>query len=146
MAAKVHHSAICVGDVAESLRFYCDGLGLEVLMDMSFDGEWSILFEARSNRLRSVFLGDPADPNAGIVELVVFDGGTEPAAPSGEPRAGFFLLSFMVDVDETVARLAQLGYDEVRRIEQPSPSGPVPMAVVRDPDGVPIELIGLPSP
>jgi catechol 2,3-dioxygenase-like lactoylglutathione lyase family enzyme len=144
MAAKVHHSAICVADVDESLRFYRDGLGLEVLMDMSFDGEWSALFDARSNRLRSVFLGDAADASAGIVELVQFDGGMEPSSPIGEPREGFFLLSFMVDVDATLARLAGLGYDQVRRIDQPSPSGAVPMAVVRDPDGVPIELIGLP--
>ena len=36
---KVHHSAICVRDVDESLRFYRDGLGLTVTMDEEFDGD-----------------------------------------------------------------------------------------------------------
>ena len=55
-----------------------------------------------------------------------------------------FLLSFYVDVDETLARLAGLGLGgEPRRIEVPGMGGAmVPMAVVRDPDGVIVELIG----
>jgi catechol 2,3-dioxygenase-like lactoylglutathione lyase family enzyme len=36
---KVHHSAICVRDVDESLRFYRDGLRLTVTMDEEFDGD-----------------------------------------------------------------------------------------------------------
>ena len=139
----LHHAALCVRDLDASLRFYRDGIGLAVLMDHRFDGDWPALFGAHSHTLRSVFLGDPASTDAGIVELVVFDGGVEDAALPGAPTAGFFLVSFFVDVDATLARLRELDLGgRARRVEQPGPSGAVPMATVRDPDGVLVELIG----
>jgi catechol 2,3-dioxygenase-like lactoylglutathione lyase family enzyme len=138
----VHHSAVCTRDLDAALRFYRDGLGLQVLMDHEFDGAWRALFDSRSDRLHSVFLGDPTHVDAGIVELVVFDGGVEPGAAPGPPATGFFLLSLFVDVDATLARLAALDLGgEPRRIEVPAPRGPVAMATVRDPDGVLVELI-----
>jgi glyoxylase I family protein len=146
----VHHSAIHTGDIDRSLRFYRDGLGLQVLMDQEFDGDWRTLFGAAADRLRSVFLGDPAVPNAGIVELVAFDSAGAVAAggeqsTSGPPERGFFLLSFFVDVDATLARLAEHGFDApARRIRVPGPGGDVEMATVRDPDGVLVELVGIP--
>ena len=69
MTARVH-SAIIVRDVEESLRFWRDGIGFEVMMDMHFDGDGSTQFGAPANRPRSIFLGDPARPDAGIVELI----------------------------------------------------------------------------
>jgi catechol 2,3-dioxygenase-like lactoylglutathione lyase family enzyme len=142
----VHHSAIHAKDVDASLRFYRDGLGLQVLMDHEFDGDWRALFDAPADRLRSVFLGNPATPDAGIVELVAFDcaGADDPDASLSEARrAGFFLLSFFVDVDETLGRLGELGFDApVSRIRVPGPEGDVEMATVRDPDGVLVELVG----
>jgi catechol 2,3-dioxygenase-like lactoylglutathione lyase family enzyme len=145
--AHVHHSAISTRDIDAGIRFYRDGLGLQVLMDHEFDGDWSTLFDAPSDRLRSVFLGDPDSPDAGIVELVTFAGdgtGDSDDAPGpAPPRSGFFLLSFFVDVDETLARLAAVGLDRpARRIRVPGPGGDVEMATVRDPDGVLVELIG----
>lgn len=142
----VHHSAICVRDPGASLRFYRDGLGLQTLMDHSFDGDWPALFDAPSSRLRSVFLGDPARSDVGLVELVDFEA-TPPAgrARSSPLEPGFFLLSFFVDVEETLARIDRLGLArDVRRIEVPGPAGPVPMATLRDPDGVLVELVGAP--
>jgi glyoxylase I family protein len=141
----VHHSALCVRDPDASLRFYRDGLGLRVLLDHTFEGDWPTLFGARSRRLRSIFLGDPDVQDSGIVELVVFDDGADdrPAVVDDALRHGFFLLSFFVDVKATLARLAAARFDDgVRRITVPGPSGPVPMATVRDPDGVLVELIG----
>jgi len=145
MAAKCHHSAICVRDFAASLRFYTEGLGLELLWENEFDGDWPTLFGAPERRLHSAFLGDPSTPDAGIVELVEFIGGMDDGASQGPtPQIGFFLLSFYVDVDETLARLAALGLGgEARRIEVDAMNdATVPMAVVRDPDGVIVELIG----
>jgi catechol 2,3-dioxygenase-like lactoylglutathione lyase family enzyme len=142
-ARQVHHSALRVRDVDASLRFYRDGLGLVVLMDQEFEGDWPALFDGPSRRLRSVFLGDPDAPEAGVVELVAFDG-----PPLGDPIAvpyvaGFFLLSFFVDVDATLVRLRELGLtDDVRRIEVPGPGTAVAMVTVRDPDGVLVELVG----
>jgi catechol 2,3-dioxygenase-like lactoylglutathione lyase family enzyme len=143
MSRRVHHSAICVADVETSLRFYRDGLGLAVLMDHEFDGDWPALFDTTATRLRSVFLGDSASPDVGIVELVAFIGDElATAAPPPTPQAGFFLLSFFTDVEATLTRLREVGFGgDPRRIEVPGPTGPVAMATVRDPDGVLVELI-----
>ena len=145
MPARVHHSAIQVHDIESSLRFYHDGIGLEVLMDHVFEGDWPTLFDTDSTSLRSIFLGDPRHADAGLVELVVFDEKVPSPAPTEAPDAGagFFLLSFYVDVDATLARLGSLGFGPARRIEQPAPTGSVTMATVRDPDGVRIELVGV---
>jgi glyoxylase I family protein len=155
MTARVHHSAIVVRDLDASLRFWRDGVGFAVMMDMHFDGDWATLFGAPANRLRSVFLGAPDRADAGIVELVQFvepatdvppdfpsrAGGASPAS------AGFFLLSCYVDIDAVLDRLAALGLGGVpRRIAVPGPGRPpteVQMATVVDPDGVLVELIGV---
>ncbi len=105
----VHHSAICTSDVERSLRFWRDGLGMSQLMDYHFTGDWPELFGAKTDRLRSIFLGDPQTPGSGIVELVEL-AGSEAALPgSGGPRHGFFLLSLQREVDETLVRLGGIG-------------------------------------
>jgi catechol 2,3-dioxygenase-like lactoylglutathione lyase family enzyme len=160
MTARVHHSAIVVHDVDASLRFWRDGIGFEVMMDMHFDGDWPALFGAPASRLRSVFLGDPARGDAGIVELVQFvasspddplrrDTSDDSASTSTSTSAGFFLLSCYVDVEAVLARLDGLGLGgEPRRITVPGPAGSaaVGMATVVDPDGVLVELIGVAAP
>ena len=140
----VHHAAICTADVERSKKFWRDGLGLAELFDHTFTGDWPELFGAKTDRLQSVFLGDPQTPYAGIVELVVFDDADDASAPPEAPRHGFFLLSLERDVDETLSTLAELGFtDGVRRITMPAPGGKtVPMAVITAPDGVLVELIG----
>jgi catechol 2,3-dioxygenase-like lactoylglutathione lyase family enzyme len=140
----VHHAAICTEDVERSKKFWRDGLGLVELFDHTFTGDWPELFGAKTDRLQSIFLGDPQTPNAGIVELVVFDAADDASAPPQRPRHWFFLLSVERDVDETLATLAELGFtDGVRRISMPAPGGKtVPMAVITAPDGVLVELIG----
>lgn len=140
----VHHTAIVTADVDRSMLFWRDGLGFAELSDRSFTGDWPTLFGAETNRLRSIFLGDPHTPDSGLVELVVIDGAAPaPAVPAG-PRHGFFLLSLQREVDSSLARLAELGFsDGVRRITMPAPGGStVAMAVILGPDGVLVELIG----
>ena len=136
--SRVHHSAICVTDIDASLRFWCDGLRFSVLMDEQFEGDWSTLLRAPSTSLRAVFLGDPAHPDAAIVELVDL-GVAEAASPTAEHvSAGFLLLSIVTDLDAAIDRLAALGLGgSPRRIEV---SG-IAMAVVVDPDGVLVELV-----
>jgi catechol 2,3-dioxygenase-like lactoylglutathione lyase family enzyme len=142
----IHHTAIVTADVATSMRFWRDGLGLTELFDYTFTGDWPTLFGASTDQLRSIFLGDPATPETGIVELVVLEGSAPGSSPSDAPAFGFFLLSLQRDVDATLAALAGLGFDEgVRRIEMPAPGGKkVAMAVITAPDGVRVELIGPP--
>jgi catechol 2,3-dioxygenase-like lactoylglutathione lyase family enzyme len=143
----VHHAAICTADVERSLTFWRDGLGFTELFDRTFDGNWPELFGATSDQLRSIFLGDPQNPDTGLVELVVFEGADAAAAPMARPRHGFFLLSLQRDVDATLSGLAALGFaDGVRRISVPAPGGAtVAMAVITAPDGVLVELIGAPT-
>ena len=147
MTARVHHTAIVVRDVETSLHFWRDGIGFSVIMDMHFDGDWPELFGAPSSRLRSLFLGDPEQADAGIVELVQFDESTtEAPAASRRTPPGFFLVSCYVAVEATLARLAALGLGgEPRRIRVPGPVGDVQMATILDPDGVLVELIELPG-
>lgn len=139
--ARIHHSAICTTDVEASLRFWCDGLGFEVQMDMAFTGDWPALFDAPSDQLRSVFLGDPFHPDDGIVELVDFGPVAAGPQPARGPAAGFFLLSLNTDIDPALQRLADLGLGgEPRHI---GVGDGVRMAVVRDPNGVLVELIDM---
>ncbi|ETW22101.1 VOC family protein [Mycobacterium gastri] len=140
----VHHAAICTANVESSLRFWRDGLGLTELFDHTFTGNWPELFGAKTDRLRSIFLGDPQIPDCGIVELVELFGADEALPAPRTPRQGFFLLSLQRDVEATLSALAALGFaDGVRQISMPAPAGTtVPMAVVTAPDGVLVELIG----
>ena len=83
----VHHAAICTADVERSLKFWRDGLGFTELFDRTFSGDWPELFGADSDQLRSIFLGDPQNPDTGIVELVVFEGADDASAPTARrPR------------------------------------------------------------
>ncbi len=140
----VHHSAICTSDIERSLRFWRDGLGLSQLFDHHFTGDWPELFGAASDRLRSIFLGDPTRPDSGIVELVELPGAAAAPPTPAKPRHGFFLLSLQRDVDETLSALDTLGFTYgVRRITVAAPGGKaVAMAVIIAPDGVLVELIG----
>ena len=118
-------------------------------MDHEFDGDWRTLFDVPGDRLRSVFLGDPHRPTPGSSSWSRSPG-TSPApsaAPTpAPPRPGFFLLSFFVDVDVTLKRLAAVGLDEPSwRIKIPAPGGDVDMVTLRDPDGVIVELVGIGS-
>jgi glyoxylase I family protein len=139
--AKVHHTAICTTDVDASVRFWRDGMGFVATMDQAFDGDWPALFGAPSSRLRSVFLGDPSDPTGGILELVDF--GALPEQPASAPHIGFLLVSVYADIDAVLDRLDALGL--ARDVRRTNVSG-VDMAVVRDPNGVRVELIGLRPP
>jgi catechol 2,3-dioxygenase-like lactoylglutathione lyase family enzyme len=139
----IHHTVLIVRDLDASLRFYRDGLGLDLLQDRQVEGDWPGLFDAPSRRLRAVFLGDAQvpDDHAGVLELNVFDGDVPTGPSPSPPRTGFFLLSFFVDVEATLSRLAALGLGgPPRRVDQPGPNGPISVATVRDPDGLPVLL------
>jgi glyoxylase I family protein len=140
----VHHTAIVTTDVEQALRFWQDGLGLTVIFDHVFTGDWPTLFDARTDTLRSIFLGDLSAPDTGIVELVVFDDPEPAREPVSGPSPGFFLISMNRDVEPTLGRLADVGFTEgVRQIAVSAPHGKrVEMAVITAPDGVRVELIG----
>lgn len=144
MPGAIHHSVVVVRDLDSSLRFYRDGIGLDVLLDRAVEADYPALFDGPSRRLRVVFLGDRGVPDvsAGVLELAAFlEGHVAAARAPGPPAAGLFLLSFFVDVEATLAKLHDLGLGgPPRRITQSTPNGPIPIATVRDPDGVVILL------
>jgi glyoxylase I family protein len=134
----VHHTAICVADIETSLRFWCDGLGLSILMDERFEGDWPTLLRAPTTGLHAVFLGDQAAPDAGIIELVDLGAVDEGPTPAATATTGVLLVSVMTDLDAALGRLRALGLGgEPRRITVHG----VAMAVVADPDGVLVELV-----
>lgn len=140
----VHHTAIVTTDVERALSFWRDGLGLTILFDHVFTGDWPTLFDVTTDTLRSIFLGDPSAPNNGIVELVVFDHPAAAREPVAGAAPGFFLVSLNRDVEPALRQLADAGFvDDVRQIVVPAPHGKqVQMAVITAPDGVRVELIG----
>jgi catechol 2,3-dioxygenase-like lactoylglutathione lyase family enzyme len=134
----IHHSVVVVRDLDASLRFYRDGLGLDLLQDRHVEGDWPDLFDAPSRRVRAVFLGDTGVPedHAGVLELNVFDGDVPDGPPPSPPRTGFFLLSFFVDVEATLSRLAALGLGGPparHTIDTPRADNP---GDLRDPEGL----------
>jgi catechol 2,3-dioxygenase-like lactoylglutathione lyase family enzyme len=147
----VHHTALITADVEASPRFWRDGLGFEVLMQGDFDGDWPALFGADTKRLHSVFLGAPDRGDAGIVELVAFEGvGGEGVGGEGVGRdgvaddrapltTGLFLVSLSAELDTVLPRLEQLGLGGAPRVTEVAPG--VRLCTVVDPNGVLVELM-----
>jgi catechol 2,3-dioxygenase-like lactoylglutathione lyase family enzyme len=141
---QVHHAGLCPADLEASLRFYVDGLGLDVLFDVQLETDLEPLLGERTDRVRTVFLGSSDHPDAGTLELLDLGTGRvqHQAAGSGLPRRGLFLLSFQVPVEPALARLAALGLGSPYR-RMTAPSGSLAATVV-DPDGVLVELLDQP--
>jgi catechol 2,3-dioxygenase-like lactoylglutathione lyase family enzyme len=136
----VHHTALVPSDLDKSLRFYRDGIGLVQMLDEKFESNYQLLFRAKSNVVRVIYLGDPAMTNGGLLELMKFDGGADPALDTPPALSyGFLMLSFWVDVSAVLTRLDQLGLARDKAILELEGGGI--MATVRDPDNVLIELI-----
>jgi glyoxylase I family protein len=148
MGLKAHHTGVLTANVEASLRFYHDGLGLDLLSDVSdVTGDWPSVFGLGSRRARTISLGDALDRSAGVIELIVFED-FDPAPPSPVADArGLLLVSFMdMDVDAALDRLGRLGFRPVGRIEARTATAKVDVATIRDPNGVLVELVGPAQP
>jgi glyoxylase I family protein len=137
------HIGLCPADFAESLRFYVEGIGLEVVFDVTLPMDMKDFLGVSTEKVRTLFLSQPGIPGATRLELLdLYDGRALDDPPGdGLPHRGLTLLSFHVSVDETLARLAGLGLGGTpRRI--PARKGFA--ATVTDPDGVMVELVDAP--
>jgi glyoxylase I family protein len=140
LVRKVSHVGICVSDVERSIAFYRDALGFEQVHDLRVEGEPSdTLLGLRGVRLHAVFL----QRDALRIELLHYESPRSPPEP--KPRAmndlGFTHLSVVVaSIDEALPKLEQAGAmierDTLIEIGGRSVAG-----MVRDPDGLRIELI-----
>jgi lactoylglutathione lyase len=119
------HSMVRIRDVAASLRFYCEGLGLREMRRM----------ENEKGRFTLIFLAAPETPEA-EVELT-YNWPADGATPEDYGSArNFGHLAFRVEnVYDTCARLQSMGYT----INRPPRDGH--MAFVRSPDLISIELL-----
>jgi lactoylglutathione lyase len=141
------HVGICVSDLERSLRFYCEGLGFELVESYTVGTEFGRLMEVQGDiTLQSRFI-----TRDGVkLELLRFDspGFQGPATRRPMNQLGLTHLSVRVaDVDATVARVRELGgsvLDHTRsKLEGPDGSGS-DFIYCTDPDGVRIELMRLP--
>ncbi len=122
---KFLHSMIRIRDVDASLRFFCEGLGLQLKRRNDYP----------QGRFSLIFLAAPGTPDAEI-ELTHNwpgeDGGSE---DYGSAR-NFGHLAFRVeDIYATCAHLQSMGYT----ISRPPRDGH--MAFVRSPDLISVELL-----
>jgi len=119
---KYLHTMVRVTDIDESLKFYCDGLGLEEVRRSDNEG----------GRYTLVFLRAPGD-SGGEVELT-YNWDPDPE-PYGMGRAFGHLAYHVENIYETCDHLQKMGIV----INRPPRDGH--MAFVRSPDKVSIELI-----
>jgi len=119
------HSMVRIRDVAASLRFYCDGLGLREMRRV----------ENEKGRFTLIFLAAPETPEA-EVELT-YNWPADGATPEDYGSArNFGHLAFRVEnMYDTCARLQSMGYT----INRPPRDGH--MAFARSPDLISIELL-----
>ena len=118
---KYLHTMIRVSNIEDSLRFFCDGLGLiETRRKESEKGRYTL-----------VFLAAPNDKGAEIELTYNWDGDS-----LGNGSRNFGHLAYRVDnIYETCQRLKDMGYT----INRPPRDGH--MAFVRSPDKISIELL-----
>ena len=120
MALRYLHTMVRVSDVAASLRFYCDALGLRVLRQT----------DVPAGRFSLIFLAAPGQPEAQVELTHNWD---ESGYTGGR---NFGHLAYAVDdVYAACERLQAYGVT----IARPPRDGA--MAFVRSPDGISVELL-----
>lgn len=127
------HTMVRVTDIDQSLKFYCDGLGLEVMSRKDYE----------KGRFTLIFLAAPADKSraeaekAPMMELTYNWPPEDRSAP--ETYTGgrnFGHLAYRVEnIYATCQRLMDIGVT----INRPPRDGH--MAFVRSPDGISIEIL-----
>ncbi len=139
MDSRIHHVAIAVVDLDESLRFYRDGLGLQVIFDEFLERDWQRLLRSPCRRIREVALADPDDPHACAIVLAVFEDGIVRRPADGPPH-GVSHFAFGIADEEVVARLARLGYSVHGASETVVGGVTLQVSFVCDPNGIVVEL------
>lgn len=118
---KYLHTMLRIKNVDESLRFYCEGLGLKETRRI----------ENENGRFTLIFLAAPDDDKTEIELTYNWDGDN-----LGEGSRNFGHLAYRVDdIFVTCQRLMNMGYT----INRPPRDGH--MAFVRSPDKISIEIL-----
>jgi methylmalonyl-CoA epimerase len=130
---RIHHVAVVVRSIDESLRFYRDSLGLEV----------ETIAEVPDDRVRIAFLGvgeskvelvQPTDDTTGVARFLESKG------------EGFHHVCFEVDnLAESLMRLEIDGVELIDTAPRRGAEGPVAFVHPRSGHGVLVELIEAPG-
>jgi len=140
------HLGICVSDLDASLRFYCEGLGFELVASHQVGAEFAGLMEVDDVQVESRMLSR----DGVTIELLgyVSPGVTGDGTRRPMNQLGLTHLSLRVDDVEAVAATVEaLGGSVVRGTRTSVDLGQVQLDFLycTDPDGVRIELMDLPS-
>ena len=123
---KYLHTMLRISDIESSIKFYCDGLGLEEVRRI----------EVKEGRFTLIFLAAQGDESSQVELTYNWDGDD-----LGEGSRNFGHLAYHVDdIYESCSRLKDIGIT----INRPPRDGH--MAFVRSPDNVSIELLQKGSP
>jgi lactoylglutathione lyase len=127
---RLLHTMLRVGNLDESLRFYCEVLGMQLLRRKDYpNGEFTLAF---------IGYGDEADNT--VIELTYNWGTTQ--YDLGDAY-GHIALG-VDDIYATCAAIKALG-GKVSREPGPMKHGTTVIAFIEDPDGYKVELIQLKS-
>ena len=123
---RLLHTMLRVNNLDESLKFYCDQLGMKLLRKNDFPG----------GEFTLAFVGYGDEKEAAVIELT-WNWGTskyEIGTAYGHVAIG------VDDIYKTCAELKQKGVNVVRE-PGPMKHGTTPIAFIEDPNGYKIELI-----
>lgn len=139
------HVGICVSDLERSVRFYCEGLGFELVQSHTVGKEFGPLMEIEDVVLQSRFIR-----RDGVsLELLHFDAPGHEGEPVRRPmnQLGLTHLSLRVgDLDAVAHVIESLGGTVVLGTRTTfGPSDALDFVYCTDPDGTRIELMHLPG-
>jgi lactoylglutathione lyase len=133
MTVKVHHANIRVADIGQSLAFY-RALGLDRVGVLALGPGYVLHYLGAAG----------AEPREAVLELVVNE--TTDPAYDRSPGSGHLGLE-VDDIGAVLAVLAGLGVQPEAPPSHPGGRADLhPVAFVRDPDGVRVELLQAPWP
>jgi len=126
MPMRLLHTMIRVNDLDETLKFYCDGLGMKLLRKKDFaNGEFTL-----------AFIGYNEERDGAVIEL------THNWGKKGYDQGTAFG-HLAISVDDIYVKCADLKKQGVNVVREPGPMkfGGPEIAFVEDPNGYKIELV-----
>ena len=139
MIKEIRHIGIVVSNMENSLKFYRDLLGLQIIRDMDEHGDYIDNMLSLDNvKVRTVKLS--ADIGSTLIELLYFKSHTD------DEVRNFYTIGashVALTVDNLDDLYKHLSTNNVRFNAPPqkSPDGLVKVTFCNDPDGTPIELV-----
>ena len=125
---RILHTMLRVGNLEESLKFYCDVLGMKLLRQKDYPG----------GEFTLAFVGYGAESEEAVIELT-YNWGTD----KYDLGNGYGHIALGVnDIYGTCEQIKSLG-GKVTREPGPMKHGSTVIAFVEDPDGYKVELIQL---